>query len=110
MAPPQALPSSIPIPSGAFLAGESSVFTFNCPPTPPQRRKPLTFRNSKIIYYGPHACSNCGIMICKMGSEFGGSAFTYPDDGPIYPNTEWNPHVCDPELVELQKAATEVTP
>jgi hypothetical protein len=31
-----------------------------------------------------------------MGREFGGNAFTYPD-GPIYPNTEWHAHVCDPE-------------
>jgi hypothetical protein len=60
-------------------------------------RRPLTFRSSKIIYYGPHACANCGVMIAKMGHEFGGNAFTYPE-GPIYPNTEWQPHVCDPKL------------
>jgi len=59
----------------------------------------LTFRSSRIIYYGPHACDNCGVKICKMGTEFGGNAFTYPD-GPIYPNTEWHPHVCDPKLVK----------
>lgn len=58
----------------------------------------LTFRSSRIIYYGPHACSNCGVKICKMGTEFGGNAFTYPE-GPIYPNTEWYPHVCDPKAV-----------
>jgi hypothetical protein len=56
----------------------------------------LTFRSSRIIYYGPHACENCGVLICRMGREFGGNAFTYPD-GPIYPNTEWHAHVCDPE-------------
>src|ERR1700685_3688143 len=56
----------------------------------------LTFRNSKIIYYGPHPCDNCGVLVAKMGHEFGGNAFTYPD-GPIYPNTEWHPHVCDPK-------------
>jgi hypothetical protein len=56
---------------------------------------PLTFRNSKIIYYGPHPCENCGIDIAKMGREWGGTAFTYPQ-GPVYPNTEWMPHVCDP--------------
>ena len=56
---------------------------------------PLTFRNSRIIYYGPHTCENCGISIAKMGTEWGGTAFTYPT-GPIYPNTEWHPHVCDP--------------
>jgi hypothetical protein len=60
--------------------------------------KLVTFRNSKIIYYGPHACENCGATIAKMGSEWGGTAFTYPD-GPIYPNTEWHPHVCDQALV-----------
>jgi len=56
---------------------------------------PLTFRNSRIIYYGPHSCENCGILIAKMGPEWGSTAFTYPS-GPIYPNTEWHPHVCDP--------------
>jgi hypothetical protein len=56
---------------------------------------PLTFRNSRIVYYGPHECSNCGITIAKMGDEWGGTAFTYPT-GPVYPNTEWHPHVCDP--------------
>ena len=55
----------------------------------------LTFRNSRIVYYGPHECSNCGISIAKMGDEWGGTAFTYPDT-PVYPNTEWHPHVCDP--------------
>lgn len=58
----------------------------------------LTFRNSKIIYYGPHTCENCGTLIVKMGREWGGTAFTNPE-GPIYPNTEWHPHVCDPQLV-----------
>jgi hypothetical protein len=56
---------------------------------------PLTFRNSRIIYYGPHDCSNCGVLIAKMGDDWGGTAFTYPT-GPVYPNTEWHPHVCDP--------------
>ena len=60
---------------------------------------PITFRSSRIVYYGPHSCENCGASICKMGNEWGGTAFSYPE-GPIYPNTEWHPHVCDPELVE----------
>jgi len=55
----------------------------------------MTFKDKGIIYYGPHSCSNCGRMICKMGTEFGGNAFDYPE-GPIYPNSEWHPHVCDP--------------
>ncbi len=58
-------------------------------------RQPLTFRNSKIIYYGPHACENCGATICRMGHEWGGNSFDYPG-GPIYPNTEWHAHICDP--------------
>ena len=58
----------------------------------------LTFRSSRIVYYGPHSCENCGVNIAKMGLEFGGTAFTYPE-GPIYPNTEWHPHVCDPQNV-----------
>jgi hypothetical protein len=56
---------------------------------------PLTFRNSKIVYYGPHPCENCSVLVAKMGPEWGGTAFTYPS-GPVYPNTEWHPHVCDP--------------
>jgi hypothetical protein len=58
----------------------------------------ITFRNSRIVYYGPHECSNCGVLIVKMGKEWGGTAFTNPD-GPVYPNSEWHPHVCDPVLV-----------
>jgi hypothetical protein len=58
----------------------------------------LTFRNSKIVYYGPHSCDNCGAAIVKMGAEFGGTAFNAPNDYP-YPNTEWHPHVCDPSAV-----------
>lgn len=64
---------------------------------------PITFRNSKIVYYGPHQCENCGVNIVKMGREWGGTAFTNPD-GPIYPNTEWHPHVCDPQLVRDRAA------
>lgn len=60
--------------------------------------KNMTFRNSKIVYYGPHPCPNCGMDITRMGNEWGGNAFTYPN-GPIYPNTEWHPHVCDPANV-----------
>lgn len=55
----------------------------------------LTFRSSKIIYYGPHACDNCGDVIVRAGREFGGNAFNQPE-GPIYPNTEWHVHICDP--------------
>ena len=72
---------------------------------------PLTFRNSKIVYYGPHSCENCGAAIVKMGREWGGTAFNHPE-GPIYPNTEWHPHVCDPAMVKKQigdRAAARVT-
>lgn len=62
----------------------------------------MTFRSSKIVYYGPYPCGNCGIDICAMGHDFGGTAFTYPS-GPIYPNTEWHPHVCDPEHVKAKE-------
>jgi hypothetical protein len=60
---------------------------------------PLTFRNSRIVYYGPNDCPNCGIPIVKMGTEWGGTSFTYPKE-PVYPNTEWHPHVCDPALIK----------
>jgi hypothetical protein len=56
-----------------------------------------------IVYYGPHACENCyqdalpgqpkpAVMICKAAREQGGEEFDYPE-GPIYPNTVWQPHV-----------------
>jgi len=61
----------------------------------------MTFRSSRVVYYGPHSCENCGGMICKMGREFGGTSFSYPE-GPIYPNTEWHPHVCDPQLRRIR--------
>lgn len=68
----------------------------NCSEGRPKRM--LNFRSARIIYYGPHPCENCGAMIAKMGREFGGNSFNYPE-GPIYPNTEWHPHVCDPKDV-----------
>ncbi len=61
-------------------------------------KHPLSFRSTRITYYGPHPCENCGVTITKMGNEFGGNAFTYPK-GNIYPNTEWHVHVCDPHDV-----------
>lgn len=73
-------------------------------PPVPVRVQHLSFRSARIIYYGPHACSNCGVTICKMGHDFGGNAFTYPD-GPIYPNTEWHPHVCDPKMASKWRAS-----
>lgn len=66
-------------------------------------KKSLTFRNPKLVYYGPHECSNCGVMVAKMGAEFGGNSFNYPE-GPVYPNSEWQPHVCDPDLVSDKTA------
>lgn len=63
----------------------------------------LTFRSSKIVYYGPHTCQQCGVSICKMAQGYGGNAFTYPD-GPIYPNTEWHVHICNPKDILHKKA------
>ncbi len=64
----------------------------------------MTFRNSKIVYHGPHPCNTCAVLVARMGYEFGGTAFTYPE-GPVYPNTEWHPHVCDPHAVHEYKGA-----
>jgi hypothetical protein len=69
---------------------------------------PVTFRNSKIIYYGPHTCENCGVLIVRMGTEWGGTAFTNPE-GSIFPNTEWHPHVCDQALSRMRKAKSAAT-
>lgn len=57
---------------------------------------PSSGLDARIVYYGPYACGHCGASIIKMGSEWGGMAFTYPE-GPIYPNTEWTPHSCASE-------------
>lgn len=69
----------------------------------------ITFRSSRIVYYGPHSCENCGATIAKMGQEWGGTAFTYPE-GPIYPNTEWHPHVCDPATVKRKASPAKENP
>lgn len=63
----------------------------------------ISFRNSKIVYYGPHECNHCGVLVCRMGIEWGHNAFTYPE-GPVYPNTEWYVHVCDPKNVHSKRA------
>lgn len=62
----------------------------------------LSFRNSRVVYYGPHPCENCGETICRAGNDYGASSFTYPS-GPIYPNTEWQPHFCNPQDVRDQR-------
>jgi hypothetical protein len=64
----------------------------------------MSFRSSRITYYGPHPCDNCGVSIVKMGHDFGGNAFTNPS-GHIYPNTEWHVHVCDPSDVHTTMGA-----
>lgn len=66
---------------------------------------PVSWRSAKLVYYGPFKCENCGIMICRIGREWGGNSFTYPKE-PIFPNTEWHPHVCDPDLVRQVLGST----
>ncbi len=111
MAPETAVPFSF---SSSGATSEPITFQLATPPQPsPEEmskmgqstgRQPLTFRNSKIIYYGPHACENCGSTICRMGREWGGNSFDYPG-GPIYPNTEWHAHICDPTNVQRHSDA-----
>lgn len=62
----------------------------------------ISFRSSSIVYYGPQECYNCGEMVVKAGNEFGGTIFSHPTE-PIYPNTEWRPHVCDPMVVRKRR-------
>lgn len=69
----------------------------------------ITFRSSRIVYYGPHPCDNCSELVVKMGKEWGGNAFTAPQ-GPIYPNTEWHPHVCNPSNINLQNVGGSLPP
>lgn len=45
------------------------------------------------VFYGPHNCSGCDNLIVKAAVEQGGQEFDAPE-GPIYPNTQWTPHVC----------------
>jgi hypothetical protein len=49
-------------------------------------------QSDDIVYYGPHACGVCGVMIVKAAREQGGAEYDAPS-GPIYPNTRWRPHV-----------------
>jgi excisionase family DNA binding protein len=55
--------------------------------------KAMSHLDPRLVYYGPHPCRNCGRMIVE---EAGGSAFDAAV-GPVYPNTVWPPHVCDPK-------------
>lgn len=52
--------------------------------------------DSTLVYYGPHECGRCGRLIVKAAFEQGGAEFDYPRHDPIYPNTRWTPHACDP--------------
>ena len=61
-------------------------------------KKHLTFRSQELVYYGPFQCEYCGVTICRMAKDQGGNSFTYPD-GPIYPNTIWESHICNPAAV-----------
>jgi hypothetical protein len=60
--------------------------------------EPISYSDPRVIYYGPQRCRNCGVPVVRAGTEFGGNTFALPD-GPIYPNTKWEPHVCDPTKV-----------
>lgn len=55
--------------------------------------------HDRVVFYGPHACDKCAVLICKMGREFGTDSFDYPQ-GPIYPNAKWIPHVCQQADIE----------
>lgn len=59
----------------------------------------FVYMESTAVFYGPHACDQCGVTICKMGREYGHAIYTYPE-GPIYPNTQWEPHVCQQRDIE----------
>jgi hypothetical protein len=49
----------------------------------------------KRTWYGPHPCIRCGKTICRTAQTDGGTEFDYPI-GPIYPNTVWGFHKCQP--------------
>lgn len=44
-----------------------------------------------VVFYGPHACAECGQPIVKAALQQGGQEFDAPE-GPIYPNTRWTRH------------------
>lgn len=50
-----------------------------------------------VVFYGPHRCKECSKLIVKASHEQGGVSFDVPE-GPIYPNTPWNLHVCKQEF------------
>lgn len=60
------------------------------------------------LFYGPHACSQCGRMIAKAAVKQGGAEYNYPL-GPIYPNTDWRRHDC-PGSAGLPKPDESHTP
>lgn len=46
-----------------------------------------------IIFYGPQPCPECDKMVVTASHEQGGAKYDVPE-GPIYPNSIWNLHVC----------------
>jgi hypothetical protein len=72
--------------------------------------KTKTLRNkvdAKTVFYGPHACDVCDKLIAKTSKEEGGIAYDYPE-GPIYPNTAWNLHVCLTAEEQIKKLRAKV--
>lgn len=56
---------------------------------------PYHSRTSRLLtYYGPHPCPlGCGSLVVQTAAHQYAYRFDMPD-GPIYPNTRWEPHVC----------------
>lgn len=68
----------------------------------------------EIVWYGPHACSVCGVTIVKAAAESGGEELEPPkrlmrafhrgsesgDPDLVYPAT-WKPHVHNPDSSAL---------
>jgi len=56
---------------------------------------PQSPADQSLIYYGPHSCAECGGRIVVAARDQGAVAYDAPDE-PIYPNTQWAPHIHAP--------------
>jgi hypothetical protein len=77
-------------------AKQNQIKAEECCGQPDRDKRILAMLEPEVIFYGPHPCHSCGVIVCKTSVEHGGMAFDYPSE-PIYPNTNWAQHVCRTE-------------
>lgn len=72
-------------------------------PDYPDLRKQLN--DFKSIFYGPHPCEKCGVIIVKKSREQGGQAYNVPSEG-----GQWESHVCSKSSDKVPEGSGEKIP